>query len=328
MVAPVSPLGSRDQQYAMLRDSQSYAYSVPQGSHHYWVNPTAPQHMSYYGSARCAPMPGPQVQVVYPSWNNPNHSPRPRYNSSMASPSGHGFCGCGCREGVHVVSCPPTPPGVDNVVGQANSAAALRSSKKPLMTIELPHAMPCLVLEDSFPDTASVASEDAASIGALSDVAQDHAAFMDESETNFFFDIPESLHSGSFLPPITEPSQHDQSIAQSSHHNQSNKNDDVNKPNDSDVLCGRGGKTLMHNRHFADLCSKFVVLYSTTKKRGMNGKRGIALGIVREIKDSQGRFLKPSDKGGWEEISDEQAMIKVGHCIRDVVRRQSYKKRK
>jgi hypothetical protein len=93
-------------------------------------------------------------------------------------------------------------------------------------------------------------------------------------------------------------------------------------PNDIDVLCGKGGRTLLHNRHFTQLCSRYATQYSETKKRGSNGKRGIALTIVREVQGNNGRFLKPQDTGsGWEVISDELAMNKVAHCIRDLIRR-------
>jgi hypothetical protein len=93
-------------------------------------------------------------------------------------------------------------------------------------------------------------------------------------------------------------------------------------PTDIDVLCGKGGKTLLHNRHFTQLCSRYATQYSETKKRGSNGKRGIALTIVREVQGNNGRFLKPQDTGSdWEVISDELAMNKVAHCIRDLIRR-------
>jgi len=96
----------------------------------------------------------------------------------------------------------------------------------------------------------------------------------------------------------------------------------VTKPTDRDVLCGKGGKTLMHNRHFTNLCNELAISYSSTKKRGINGKKGIAFKIVQEIKKSHGRFLKPQDAGmAWEEISDEHACNKVAHCIRDIIRR-------
>ena len=98
--------------------------------------------------------------------------------------------------------------------------------------------------------------------------------------------------------------------------------DAVTEPTDRDVLCGKGGKTLVHNRHFTNLCNEVAISYSITKKRGNNGKKGIAFKIVQEIKKSHGRFLKPQDTGmTWEEISDEHACNKVAHCIRDIIRR-------
>jgi len=99
-------------------------------------------------------------------------------------------------------------------------------------------------------------------------------------------------------------------------------------PTDRDVLCGKGGRTLMHNRHFTSLCNKFCDEYSNTTKRGMNGKRGIALQIIGEIHEQKGRFLAPASEvegagagDAWVEISTEKAINKVAHCIRDLVRR-------
>ena len=99
-------------------------------------------------------------------------------------------------------------------------------------------------------------------------------------------------------------------------------------PSDRDVLCGKGGRTLMHNRHFTSLCNKFCDEYSNTTKRGMNGKRGIALQIIGEIHEQKGRFLAPASEvegagagDAWVEISTEKAINKVAHCIRDLVRR-------
>lgn len=90
-------------------------------------------------------------------------------------------------------------------------------------------------------------------------------------------------------------------------------------PNDRDVLCGKGGKTLEHNMHFTKLCMDCAIEYSETKKRGVRGKKGIALGIVRTVQEQNGRFLKALESG-WEEISDDEAIKKVAHCIRDIMR--------
>jgi hypothetical protein len=93
-------------------------------------------------------------------------------------------------------------------------------------------------------------------------------------------------------------------------------------PTDQDVLCGKGGRTLLHNRHFLQLCANFAEQYSGTTKRGMAGKRGIALKIIKEVRDGGGRFLKPHrNNKGWEVITDEASITKVGHCIRDMARK-------
>lgn len=96
-------------------------------------------------------------------------------------------------------------------------------------------------------------------------------------------------------------------------------------PRPGDVLCGKGGDTIRHNRHFVRLCSEFAPEYSATKKRGPTGKKGIARKIINEIREENGRFLKYCKRGElWEELSEAKAIEKVGHCIRDIVRRSQH----
>jgi hypothetical protein len=94
----------------------------------------------------------------------------------------------------------------------------------------------------------------------------------------------------------------------------------VMSPAINDVLCGKGGKIVDHNLHYTRLCAQVADEYEATKKRGVNGKKGVALRVVRDVQQSGGRFLKPSSTGmGWDVLSEEESLVKTLHCIRDVV---------
>ena len=92
-----------------------------------------------------------------------------------------------------------------------------------------------------------------------------------------------------------------------------------------DVISGKGGSKTQHNAFFVSICRKFASEYEATNKRGMAGKRGLAVKIVKAVQANKGRFLKPSQNGSeWEELSDKDAVRKVAHCMRDLV----YKRKK
>jgi hypothetical protein len=75
-----------------------------------------------------------------------------------------------------------------------------------------------------------------------------------------------------------------------------------------------------HNLHYTRLCAQMADEYEATKKRGGNGKQGVALRVVRDVHKSGGRFLKPSSSGmGWDILSKEESLVKTLHCIRAVV---------
>ena len=46
-------------------------------------------------------------------------------------------------------------------------------------------------------------------------------------------------------------------------------------------------------------------------------KSGIADSIVQQVKSEGGRFVRPLDEGGWEEIPNEVARSKVAKCFRN-----------
>jgi hypothetical protein len=182
---------------------------------------------------------------------------------------------------------------------------------------------PLYTVQDDFPDTASVTS--AASFGSLSNDMHGIQAAM-------FCEPPQVLDS--FGESNAKPCIHDdlQQLRATSQdqpkrpqkragkHQVNNDPHDCIFPSDFDVLCGKGGKTIEHNRHFILLCSQFTEAFKT-KGRGVNGKKGLALNIVRVIHGKDGRFLKPKDTGlGWTAISDDEAAKKVAHCLRDLAR--------
>jgi hypothetical protein len=71
------------------------------------------------------------------------------------------------------------------------------------------------------------------------------------------------------------------------------------------------------------LCAQMSDKYDATKKRGEDGKQGMALKVVRTVHQLGGRFLKRSSTGtGWDVVSEEASnTAKVSHCIRDAVLR-------
>lgn len=88
-------------------------------------------------------------------------------------------------------------------------------------------------------------------------------------------------------------------------------------PNRKDVLCGKGGTKSYHNGFYYKLCTQYAEAYAQTKKRGLSGKKGVALKVVSAVRGSGGRFLKQgvSENGGlcWTEISVDDAIKKVSH---------------
>jgi hypothetical protein len=73
-------------------------------------------------------------------------------------------------------------------------------------------------------------------------------------------------------------------------------------PNDSDVLCGRGGAALRHpgNQTYRRLVNLNKGLYTTCLK---TEKLKISRSIVAAIREQQGRFLEKDSKSGtWYDI--------------------------
>jgi hypothetical protein len=137
-------------------------------------------------------------------------------------------------------------------------------------------------------------------------------------------------------PPQRPPSVDDDDI----HHV------DVVVPTKFDVKCGRGSDTIQHNGHFIELCDARVDAYQATRKRKIDGKRGIVMSIVNAIHAKQGRFIRQESGVGsatttttttttttnhgataqpWQVVPLKEAMDKTSHCLRDIVNRKRRK---
>lgn len=91
-------------------------------------------------------------------------------------------------------------------------------------------------------------------------------------------------------------------------------------PNDTDVLCGRGGDINSHpgNITFRNLVNSNKRVYLTSRFK--REKRCIAERILKDIKrqDPPGRFLTRNSKSGpWYEISEEKARDKTSQALRE-----------
>ena len=88
--------------------------------------------------------------------------------------------------------------------------------------------------------------------------------------------------------------------------------DNIIVPRRFDVLFGRGKIAKAHtgNLRALHLCEMNYPRYESSIT-GKYGKTEVAELIVSIIHESGGRFLKPCDDGGWEEVDDEDAREKV-----------------
>jgi hypothetical protein len=92
---------------------------------------------------------------------------------------------------------------------------------------------------------------------------------------------------------------------------------DITDPDDSDVLCGRGGAALRHpgNQTYRRLVNLNKGLYITCLK---TEKLKISRSIVAAIREQKGRFLeKDSKTGNWYDIGDKKAVEKTSQALRE-----------
>ena len=96
--------------------------------------------------------------------------------------------------------------------------------------------------------------------------------------------------------------------------------DNIIVPRRFDVLFGRGKTVKTHtgNLRALHLCEMNYHRYESSIT-GKNGKTEVAEAILSMIHESGGRFLKPCDDGGWEEVGDEDAREKVSSVLGSLV---------
>jgi hypothetical protein len=93
------------------------------------------------------------------------------------------------------------------------------------------------------------------------------------------------------------------------------------KPNDNDVLCGRGNVYSNHygNQFFGKVIRENISVYKEATSRP--DKIKVVDGILDEIRDNGARFTKvDTQTERWYELNDVQAHQKIGHAIRDTIR--------
>jgi hypothetical protein len=90
-----------------------------------------------------------------------------------------------------------------------------------------------------------------------------------------------------------------------------------------DILLGRGKPLQRHpgNVRFRELIACHAGKYELGDRFQ---KTVIAADVVATIRESDGRFLKPYGEGGWGEIDDNTARLKVAHTFRTL---RKYKKK-
>lgn len=92
----------------------------------------------------------------------------------------------------------------------------------------------------------------------------------------------------------------------------------MEKVNQNDVLCGRGGATNNHigNRNFRKLVAQHQQAYLMARKRD---KRDIAQRIVSIVRNNGGRFLKRNDNSSeeWVDVGDKRACEKTSQALRE-----------
>ena len=92
----------------------------------------------------------------------------------------------------------------------------------------------------------------------------------------------------------------------------------IEVPENSDVLCGRGGLSNKHpgNRLFRRLVQENKTVYQLTI--GPSHKQFLVMSIMEAIHNQGGRFIR-QEGGNWVEISRRQVAIKTSQALRENV---------
>lgn len=96
------------------------------------------------------------------------------------------------------------------------------------------------------------------------------------------------------------------------------------QPTEQDILCGRGRAHVHHpgNRKFAQLIQSNSQRYIESPRR--IERTLLVAFLVQKILDDGSRFLKEDKRGTgqWTEMNIDQAHEKVGHAIRDLLKKR------
>jgi hypothetical protein len=95
-------------------------------------------------------------------------------------------------------------------------------------------------------------------------------------------------------------------------------------PGPLDVIFGRGHTHQNHtgNVKIRGLVEDSKAIYDSSSKKQ---KTIITEKVVHAIKKT-GRFLKEGEAGGWVEVNDHDARLKVSHAFRDQAKREKARK--
>lgn len=97
----------------------------------------------------------------------------------------------------------------------------------------------------------------------------------------------------------------------------------IDYPNPMDVLLGRGKPYQEYSGNI-----KWFAIMEQWRSRYEASARGqkwaISQEVIGQVRANGGRFLeRENDVGGWVEVSDEKARLKISHGFRHQMRRQS-----
>jgi hypothetical protein len=106
-------------------------------------------------------------------------------------------------------------------------------------------------------------------------------------------------------------------------HKRSNTEMDLNylEPDVMDIVCGRGWANVYRegNKAFTEIIQSNLHLYLKASSR--KEKTAVVVEVLDQIPGSCARFLKEDKKRQrWRRLTREEAHVKIGHAIRDMIR--------
>ena len=93
-----------------------------------------------------------------------------------------------------------------------------------------------------------------------------------------------------------------------------------------DVICGRNKNSFNNigNRRFRVTIALALHRYHACQTRPE--KTGVVRSIVEQVRSNNGRFLKWHEQQ-WVELTDKEALAKVGHAVRDMTKAKGISKK-